>query len=252
MKTVRDVHLGALRAVLQYGLDNDRLKINPAASIKIRLSPKPRTRAKGFTDDEAKAILSAALAYQPRQSPKYGVRESVQVTAAKRWIPWLCAFTGARVGEMGQLRKEDMRNENGIDYVRITPDAGSVKTGQYRDVPLHPQLIDLGFLEFVRMAPTGLLFFDGKSRRTSAEHPARHLSKNLSGWIRSLDLIPMDVDPNHGWRHRFKTVARELGLDSRIVDAIQGYAARTAGENYGDVTLKAKMQAVKTFPQLLN
>lgn len=32
------------------------------------------------------------------------------------------------------------------------------------------------------------------------------------------------------------------------MDAIQGHAARTAGENYGDVTLKTKALAIMKYP----
>lgn len=57
------------------------------------------------------------------------------------------------------------------------------------------------------------------------------------------------VMPNHGWRHRFKTVAREAGMDSRVVDAIQGHAPRTAGDDYGDVTVAAIALAMAKFPR---
>jgi site-specific recombinase XerD len=43
----------------------------------------------------------------------------------------------------------------------------------------------------------------------------------------------------HGFRHRFKTIGLEAGISTRVLDAIQGHAARTAGDSYGDVTVKA-------------
>jgi integrase len=66
--------------------------------------------------------------------------------------------------------------------------------------------------------------------------------------LREAGLVPDGVQPSHGWRHRFKTVARELGLSDRTIDAIQGHAGRTAGDNYGDVTLTAKARAIDAFP----
>lgn len=32
-------------------------------------------------------------------------RERRETFAAKRWVPWLIAYSGARVGEMAQLRR---------------------------------------------------------------------------------------------------------------------------------------------------
>ena len=91
-KTVKDSDLSALKAVFGWGLMNGKVAENPASAITVRLGKRPRLRAKGFTDDEAKAILKAALDHEPG-------KESPRTAAAKRWVPWLCAFTGARVGD---------------------------------------------------------------------------------------------------------------------------------------------------------
>jgi hypothetical protein len=44
--------------------------------------------------------------------------------AAKRWVPWLCAYSGARVGELTQLRVQDVEHRACGPVLRITPDAG--------------------------------------------------------------------------------------------------------------------------------
>jgi hypothetical protein len=37
---------------------------------------------------------------------------------------------------------------------------------------------------------------------------------------------------------------------TRILDAIQGHAARTAGDSYGDVTVKAMAMAMERVPRM--
>ncbi|MGA2494755.1 MAG: DUF6538 domain-containing protein [Roseiarcus sp.] len=249
-KTVRDSYLAALKAVLNWGVDAGKLTSNAANGVKVRVASPERRREKGFTDEEASAILRAALHYRSPERPNPRNRERPKMAAAKKWAPWLCAHTGARIAEITQLRKEDLHFDGPIPYIRITPEAGSVKTGQYRDVPLHSQLLGLGFAEFVASCAGGALFYDAERDRAGTQHPAKQVSGRLSVWVRSLGLIPEDVDPNHGWRHRMKSVAREHGLDARVVDAIQGHAARTAGEAYGDVTLLAKANAIARFPAI--
>ncbi|WP_275191272.1 hypothetical protein [Bradyrhizobium sp. CSA112] len=59
-----------------------------------------------------------------------------------------------------------------------------------------------------------------------------------------------NVDPSHGWRHRFKTVGIDQGVDMRVLDAIQGHAPRNVSEGYGDVTIKAKANAIAKFPSI--
>lgn len=126
------------------------------------------------------------------------------MTAAKQWVPLLGAYSGARVGELCQLRAEDVRQEDGIHYIRITPAAGTVKSGLFRDVPLHDHIVEEGFLEFVKNSGTGPLFYRAGPRRgkTSA---AETVSGRLGKWVRSLGVIPEEIQPSHAWRHRLKT-----------------------------------------------
>ena len=66
--------------------------------------------------------------------------------------------TGARVNEFSQLRKKDVQQVDGIWTVRITPEAGTVKTNEARVVPLHEHLIQQGFLDMVKQQPGVLRF----------------------------------------------------------------------------------------------
>jgi hypothetical protein len=49
-----------------------------------------------------------------------------------------------------QLRACNVALLNDICCFRFTPDAGMTKSGEERDVPIHQQLIDQGFLDFAR------------------------------------------------------------------------------------------------------
>lgn len=246
-KTVADVHIASVRAVLGWAVENDRLPSNPADGVKVKKSKPIRSRERGFRDDEALAVLKACRAYTPSDASNPANREGAKITAAKRWASLLCAFTGARAAEITQLRKQDVRKEGNFYVLRITPDAGSVKAAHYRDVPIHDQLVDLGFVEFVNATPDGPLFHNAKA--ADAIKGARTTSGRVSVWLQRLGVIPEGVQPNHGWRHRFKTVGEELGVSSRVLDAIQGHAARTAGDGYGDITIAAKKYAIDQFPR---
>jgi integrase len=72
----------------------------------------------------------------------------------KFWLPLLGLFTGARLEELCQLRGEDIREVEGVWCFDINDrDGRLVKSPQsVRLVPLHPELIRLGFLEHVRKA----------------------------------------------------------------------------------------------------
>jgi integrase len=239
-KTVKDSDLVALKTLCGWAVGNRRLAANPAKGIPLKLGQRRVTRPKGFTDDEAAALLQAA-------DKRERGNERPKTFAAKRWVPWLCAYTGARVGEIVQLRKQDVRRLSGHWTIHITPEAGAVKTNRARDVVLHEHLVEKGFPQFAEASADGPLFLT-PAKDGDVLGPLQGVKNRLAEAAREIVADPR-VQPNHGWRHRFKTVTRSVGLDGRVVDAIQGHAARTAGDDYGDVTVAAMALAMAKFPR---
>jgi integrase len=82
-------------------------------------------------------ILKAALAIKDTNSP---------IKAACRWAPWLCAYSGARAGEITQLRGQDIEQRDGFVVLKTKPEAGDVKGSKARTVPIHEHVIAQGFL----------------------------------------------------------------------------------------------------------
>jgi hypothetical protein len=64
-------------------------------------------------------------------------------------------------GLLTQLRKMDVVEQDGIQALRITPEAGTVKGGMMRVVPLHQHLIAQSFLQFAEEHRNGPLFLQG-------------------------------------------------------------------------------------------
>ncbi len=132
--TVNNKYLTPLRATLGWAVDQQALPANVASGIRARVPKQQKLRDRDFTSEEAQRILKASLGpTSPRMAKGHRL--------ARRWIPWLCAYTGARVNEMSQLRTDDVQEIEGVHVVRITPEAGTTKTQEARIVPLHPHLI---------------------------------------------------------------------------------------------------------------
>ncbi len=93
--TVKDVWVNAANTVYAWAKGQRLVSSNPFAEVTVTVPRKIRTREnKAFTADEAKIILRAAMSFADTKRPSDG---------AKRWVPWLCAYSGARVGEITQL-----------------------------------------------------------------------------------------------------------------------------------------------------
>jgi integrase len=237
-KTVKDSDLAGLKTLFGWAVSNRKLTSNPATGITIKLGKPQKLRGKGLTEEEANAILQAALK----------VTGEGRTDAARRWVPWLAAYTGARVGELAQLRRQDVTKEGDHWVLLLTPEAGTIKTNEARKVVLHPHLVELGFPAFGEAAQPGHLFLK-PAKSGDVLGPLQGLKNRLSEFVRTVISDP-NVAPMHGFRHRFKTVGMDCGIPTRILDAIQGHAARTAGDGYGDVTVKAMALAMAKIPRV--
>ncbi|MEW6255074.1 MAG: DUF6538 domain-containing protein [Pseudomonadota bacterium] len=243
-RTIRDAYLASLKSVCAWAVMNGRMPANPAADLSIKVRKTPRTREKGFTDDEARRILVASM-----EAPPSGL--SAHYRAARRWVPWLCAFTGARVGEIAQLRREDVQNRAGIYLIHITPEAGTTKTDRARWVPLHPSIIRQGFIRWVRDRPPGPLFLEMQIHRGGTTPPPERVGQHLSMWVRQdVGINDPRIQPNHAWRHRFKTLSRDCDLRGDAADYLQGHTPSTAGESYGDHKAMALLREIEKLPDI--
>lgn len=239
--TINRTDFAALSAVFAWGVDRALMSSNPADGVHVERRGHTVVRDRFFSPREASAILNAArvAAGSRREAPK--------TTAAKRWVPWLCAYSGARVSEMIQLRKQDIREEAGHWVIRLTPEAGSIKTGKFRDVPIHEHLVSEGFLQFLTAAEDGPLFCNvGRDGTTGGT--ASGVADRVRTFIRTVVSDP-NVQPNHAWRYTFKTRGHEAGIAERTLDAICGHAPRTQGARYTQVTLAAIVEAMGRFPR---
>lgn len=240
-KTVSDTYLSSVKTVFQWGFENHHISENPASRVRVRARRTVQVRSKGFLDNEARLILAATF-----REPS--TRWSPERKFAHRWVPWLCAYTGARVDEVAQLRSQDVQKHEGIWCILITPEAGSTKNHAARLVPLHPHLIESGFVDEVAKRK-GNLFFDPSQHRggSNAHRQSKKVGQRLCDWVRELGIE--GVAPNHGWRHRFKTQARFVDMDREMRDAIQGHAPKTEGEAYGDFPVRALMREIEKLPR---
>jgi integrase len=206
-----------------------------------------KRETKAFRPAEITTILKAALAITDTKRPR---------NAAKRWVPWILSYTGARAGEITQLRGTDVVEQDGVAAIRITPEAGTVKTGGPRVVPLHEHLIEQGFMRFVQANGKGPLFHD-EPRQAPASADATKPRKPryvkareyLAAWVRELGVSDPELQPNHAWRHTFKQIADRHDISERISDWITGHSPASVGRGYGAPTLEDMAAALKKFPR---
>jgi integrase len=239
--TVRDVHFAALKALYAF-LEEREWCENPFKDARVRM-PKyvEEPRDKDLSEEEARAILQSAL--EPPSE-----RLSQEYRDAFRWVPWILAYTGARVNEITQLRKQDIHDVEGIWVFHITPEAGRVKTKGFRDVPIHPHLIEMRFLDFVKQHKAGPLFYSSARTRggKDSKAPYKKVGERLAARVRDIGVSDKGVKPNHGWRHRLVSLLIGLRCRDVEIDAILGHK----GPTYGKVSLVLKKAIIDGIPRV--
>jgi integrase len=117
--------------------------------------------------------------------------------------------------------------------LRLTPEAGTVNGRRFRDVPLHPHLVELGFPAFVETSAEGYLFI-APTKKGGWRGTWQAVKNRVGEFVREVVSDPQ-VQPNHGWRHRFITLCREHGVDQEIRRMITGHKGEGVDEVvYGD------------------
>ena len=192
-KTVGQGHLAGVKALLGFEVRNKRLAANPATGITMAVKRRAGQRKLPYSDSEVARILALAA------------REA---SPARRWLPWLAALSGARIGEVAQLWGNRITTEDGIAVMVIRPaeDGGSLKNeASERTVPIHPAILEAGFLEFVRQRGSGRLFYRRSSGDPSRKHSSKGVTNRLAEWIREQGFTDPRKAPNHALRHWFIT-----------------------------------------------
>ncbi len=232
------------------------IESSPARDIKIVVlkGKKEEPSRRPFEPDEIVTLFSMPLFNGCKSVHRRYLPGEKVIRDGKYWLPILGYYTGCRLGELVQLAIEDVRLVDDAYYLDLNEkellgsDEKSVKTtAGIRRVPLHPDLIKLGFPEFVtkraKQDKSNVRLFKeikfGVDGQASTEY-----SKIFA---RLLDKAGL-TDPNlvfHSWRHGAEDAFRDAGIQPYITDTIIGHADNTMGGKYGKgVSLKVLTDAV--------
>ncbi|WP_170517867.1 site-specific integrase [Ruegeria atlantica] len=152
------------------------------------------------------------------------------------WLPLLGLWTGARLNELCQLSVEDIDQEEGIPLIRVQEgdEDQRVKFGKSRLVPIHPELVQLGFLRFVktqRQAGHERIFPELKLGATG--YYSDQASKDFNRYIDRIGAKTVKTS-FHSFRHNFKDACRHAGVQPDINDILLGHALPGMAGRYGD------------------
>lgn len=167
-------YLSSLSAFCAWAEANGYIAENPCPGMS--LPKEKRSKTLPFTSDQMNSLFASPWFTGCRSADEWrnvAKPGNVLIRDHRFWVPLIMLFSGARPGEIGQLAVNDVRQQHGHWIMHITTEGDdteegkSVKTpGSMRVVPVHPELIRLGFIRYHegRVKEGGAALFPGAVR----------------------------------------------------------------------------------------
>ncbi|MEH6470990.1 MAG: site-specific integrase [Halopseudomonas sp.] len=141
-KTVSD-QIGHISSLLRWAVNQGYIDQNPMEGLKPRVKKSSgRDDRKSFTPADLKLLLSTPIHTELKMLHPYHY-----------WLPLMALYTGARLEELCQLYTSNVKTIDGIPCFFIDdskPNQHLKNAESRRLIPIHQQLLDLGFIGFVR------------------------------------------------------------------------------------------------------
>lgn len=215
--TLNKKYLAHLKTIMQWATGNGYMETNPATGVRVddgKKAHREPTRVP-FHHDDLKAIFGHAMFADPS---KYETRQ---------WALLLALHTGARSSsELARLNVGNVYKEQGVNVLNLSGATKNVRSK--RLVPIHRNLLQLGFLEYV----TAL-----RERNETYVFPEWAANtKTINDWFGRTFLPGVGITDRrkvfHSFRHTFKTALARHGVPRDVQDAMTGHADHTAAAGY--------------------
>lgn len=243
--TTARMYLVWVKTLLRYAYrDLELITKQPWEGIEIE-AQKQQTR-RPWKDEELHTLFSQPLftAYETPVGQKTG-------SDAAYWIPLIGLYTGARIGELAQLRTEDISIEDGIPLLHIT-NAGEgqrLKTAaSKRSIPIHSELIRLGLLDYAQAIKA-----EGYTRlwpmlKVDTERPGLMISNWFGEYRRAIGLTEKYPD-FHCFRHLVRTKMSRAKIPEKVQDSITGHETQGSigTKVYQSVSLEERIEATESI-----
>lgn len=245
--TTADNILVSIRALFNVARDKGWLTSNPLERLSVEIGGKESEGREPWTKEELGLIFSDALwTSHAIPTDKKAGRE------AAYWMPLIACYTGARLTEIAQLWTDDIATEPGKETFEFRADAQRDQklknSGSWRAVPMHPELIRLGFCDYVKSLTNGSLF---PHLPKEGKNGAGGQFGKWFGTFKSTKGFTSPAKSFHSFRHLVATELRLAGATDAQADAITGHAGNGVGRQVYAATIRRKAEQLRHVIELL-
>jgi integrase len=205
-------HVGGMGGLLRYCLDIGIVTVNYATGLKLS--------EKGRVDEERSSYsikdLKAVVSNLPRKSS----------LPERYWIPLIGMYSGMRLNEICQLYVDDVQQIEGIWCFSINgaQDKRLKNAASERMLPVHPKLVELGFLEYwEKISKTGTT----RLWMNLTWMDVNGYSNGFGKWYQRFNREYVTDDPKkvfHSFRHLVTDTLKQAGMQDSLIAELIGHS----------------------------
>ncbi len=176
---------------------------------------------------------------------------------------WLCMiglFTGARANAAMTLQYDDLINEENLDciYFRSNADVKRLKNdASERKVPIHNQLLDLGFVDYFKrkqkkLKANGSDFIFSHAVTKTGQYNNKYMDRILFPFFKSIGVKGeegRDGHDYHSFRKVISTALQDAGVPRSYIEQIGGWegvgTVEKSYSNHNLAQIKAQMDKME-------
>jgi integrase len=242
-------YLVALRDLLDLAAKKRLIAVNPAEGLRPikRDAISSGDKRKPFTLQQISDFFQNAFYTEcAKHSPPFAHDK----TAWRFWLPLLCLYLGMRPNEAAQMHWDDLKHTpKGTWYLNIIATADDDEPDQSvsakktlktaasrRRIPLHPELIKIGFLQFVaarKKAGGGPRLFAGLKADKYGNFATYALKRFRETYLPAA--IKMEPRQSfYSFRHSWRDALRRIDAQPATLEALGGWSQGLTSDAYGD------------------
>lgn len=250
-------YLSGLGAFCKWLVNSGYISSSPVSDMHLSVSKKSSKIP--FTVEQMNKLFSEAPLFRGCLSDdKIGYPGNVQIRDHRYWEPLVMLFSGCRPAEIAQLAVSDVRQEHGVWIMHVveTDDDDdefekSVKTaGSRRIVPVHSELIKLGFIDFCKQQADGgeTRVFPEAKRNTRGQLAAQFSRDFTRKVLKSVGMSAPGKLSLYSFRHGFIDALRRAGYLDEQFGFLVGHAKASTTGLYGIIpqgVLKQRVEIIE-------